>query len=65
MTTKKLENDRDELIKNLELYENNSQDLKRIIGTLKTTEQNDLRRNQMKDTLLKQIDTLELENNVR
>jgi hypothetical protein len=64
LTTKKLENDRDELIKNLELYENNSQELQKIISSIKVKEKNDLRRNQMQDTLITQIDILESENNV-
>jgi hypothetical protein len=62
---KRLENDRDMLLKNLETYENVNRELKDVIYELKAIEKNDYRRNLTNESLIKHIDGLEEENNVK
>jgi hypothetical protein len=53
------------LLKNLETYENVNRELKDVIYELKAIEKNDYRRNLTNESLIKHIDGLEEENNVK
>lgn len=64
LTVKRLENDRDMLLKNLETYENINRELKNVLYDLKEVEKSDYRRNLTNESLIKHIDGLEQENNV-
>jgi hypothetical protein len=65
MSTKRLEFDRDLLLKNLEIFETVHRELKAVFYDIKEIERIDFRRNQANDSLIKHIDSLELENSVR
>ncbi len=65
MSTKRLECDRDLLLKNLEIFETVHCELRDVFYDIKEIERIDYRRNQTNDSLIKHIDSLEFENSVR
>ena len=65
LTTKKLESDRDDILRQMEIYENINQDLRNLLFDLKTLETNNYRRNMSNESLLRRIDGLQFENNVQ